>query len=68
MANISAMKNIKNLFNINIATYFLILTFCFTGLIKNIILIYIIVIFHELGHILIIKILRYKIIKIDIYF
>lgn len=67
MANISAMKNIKNLFNINIATYFLILTFCFTGLIKNIILIYIIVIFHELGHILIIKILRYKIIKIDIY-
>lgn len=61
------MKNTKTLLNINIATYFLILTFLFTGLIKNIILIYIIIIFHELGHILMIKLLHYKIIKVDIY-
>ncbi|MCM1053562.1 MAG: hypothetical protein NC483_06280 [Ruminococcus sp.] len=61
------MKNIKNSFNINLATYFLILTFLLTGLIKNIILIYLIVIFHELGHIFIIKLLKYKIIRVDIY-
>ena len=61
------MKSIKKLFNINLATYFLILTFLLTGLIKNIILIYLIVIIHELGHIFIIKILKYKIIKVDIY-
>jgi len=61
------MKNIKNLFKVNISTYFLILTFLFTGLIKNIILIYLIVIVHELGHIFIVKLLKYKIIKVDIY-
>ena len=61
------MKNIKNLFKINSATYILILTFLLTGLIKNIILIYLIVIIHELGHFFIIKILKYKIVKIDIY-
>ncbi|MBE6154023.1 MAG: hypothetical protein E7163_00390 [Firmicutes bacterium] len=61
------MKSIKNLFKVNISTYFLILTFLFTGLIKNIILIYLIVIVHELGHIFIVKLLKYKIIKVDIY-
>ena len=61
------MKNIWHLFNIHFSTYILILSFLFTGLIKNIILIYFIVLFHELGHILIIKILGYKIIKVDIY-
>lgn len=61
------MKNIKVLFKINPATYILILTFLFTGLIKNIILIYLIVIFHELGHIFIIKLLGYKIEKVEIY-
>jgi len=61
------MKSIKNLFKVNISIYFLILTFLFTGLIKNIILIYLIVIIHELGHIFIVKLLKYKIIKVDIY-
>ena len=61
------MKNIKHLFNIHISTYFLILSFLFTGLIKNIILIYIIVIFHELGHIFIIKLLGYKVHKVNNY-
>ena len=61
------MKNIWHLFNIHFSTYLLILSFLFTGLIKNIILIYLIVIFHELGHILIIKLLGYKILRVDIY-
>jgi len=61
------MKSTRTLLNINIATYFLILTFLFTGLIKNIILIYLIVIFHELGHLFIIKLLKYEVLKIDIY-
>lgn len=54
-------------FKINSATYFLILTFLLTGLIKNIIIIYLIVVIHELGHIFIIKKLKYKIIKVEIY-
>ena len=61
------MKNIWHLFNIHPSTYFLILSFLFTGYIKNIILIYVIVLFHEFGHILIIKLLGYKIIRVDIY-
>lgn len=67
MANIYLMKNIKNLFKINVATYFFILAFLFSGLIKNIILIYLIVIFHELGHIFMIKTLKYQVIRVDIY-
>lgn len=61
------MKNIWHLFNIHFSTYLLILSFLLTGLIKNIILIYLIVLFHELGHILIIKLLGYKILRVDIY-
>lgn len=67
MVNILVMKNIKAWFKINPATYFLILTFLFTGLIKNIIFIYLIVIIHECGHIFIIKLLGYKIKKVEIY-
>ena len=61
------MKNIWHLFNIHPATYFLILSFLFTGLIKNILIIYFIIIVHELGHIFIIKRLGYSIIRVDIY-
>lgn len=61
------MKNIRKIFKINFATYILILTFLLTGLIKNILLIYIIVIVHEIGHIFIARLLKYKIIKVEIY-
>ena len=61
------MKNIKNKFKINGATYGIILTFLLTGLIKNIILIYIIIIIHELGHIITIKGFHYQIKKVEIY-
>lgn len=54
-------------FKIHYTTYFLILTFLFTGYIKNVILIYMIILFHEFGHIFIIKILKYKIEKVEIY-
>ncbi len=67
MINLLAMKNIKTLFNIHLSTYFMILTFLLTGLIKNILLIYLIVIFHELGHITTIKMLGYSIKRVDIY-
>lgn len=67
MVNLLVMKSIWHLFNIHISTFFLILSFLVTGLIKNIILIYFIVLFHELGHIFIIKILGYKILRVDIY-
>ncbi len=67
MANLLAMKNIWHLFKIHPATYILILSFLFTGLIKNIILIYLIIFIHELGHVFIIKTLKYKILQIDIY-
>ncbi len=63
----NTLNHYKMKFKINSATYFLILSFLLTGLIKNIILIYIIVITHELGHVLIIKKLKYKITKIEIY-
>lgn len=61
------MKNIRSLFKINVATYFLILSFLLSGFIKNIIFIYLIVIVHELGHILLIKFYKENIVRVDIY-
>ena len=57
------MKNIK----VNSATlYFLLISFL-CGFIKNTIIIFGIVMFHELGHVFILKTLKYKINKITIY-
>lgn len=67
MGLILVMMSTKIKFKINIATYFLILSFLFTGFIKNIILIYAIVVFHEMGHVFIIKILKYEIEEVTIY-
>ena len=61
------MMNIRNWLVVNPATYFLVLTFLFTGLFKNILLIYLIVIVHEFGHIWIIKRLGFKILRVEIY-
>ncbi len=61
------MKNILTKFKINNATYLLIFTFLITGYIKNIILILIIVLFHELGHIFFLKKLDYTIDEVIIY-
>ncbi len=61
------MKNIFPKFKINSATYFLFLTFLSTGFIKNILLIFLIVIVHELGHIFFLKIFHYEIEKVEIF-
>lgn len=61
------MKNIQNKFKINIGTYFLLLIACFTGFYKNILLIFLIVIVHELGHILSIRKLEYNIESVEIF-
>ena len=61
------MKNILNKININIFTYIYFLICIFSGYIKNILIIFIIIFIHELGHILFIKLFKYKIINIDIY-
>lgn len=61
------MKNTKVKFKINSFTYVLILTALLTGFIKNISLILIIVIFHECGHILVLKHYEYEIEKVEIY-
>lgn len=61
------MKNILTKFKINSLTYFVLLSFLITGFIKNAILIFIIIIFHELGHIFFSKIFAYKIESVTIY-
>ena len=61
------MKNILTKFKINNATYLLIFTFLITGYIKNIILILIIILFHELGHIFFLKKLNFPIDEVIIY-
>ena len=61
------MKNIKAKFKMNSVTYLLILTALLTGFIKNISLILIIVIFHECGHIIVLKHYEYEIEKVEIY-
>lgn len=61
------MKNILNKININFLTYYFLIICFICGFIKNAIIIYFIVIIHELGHIIIIKLLKYEIIKIEIY-
>ncbi len=61
------MKNIKPLIKVHPSTYILILMFLLSGYFLNIILILIIVLFHELGHITITKLLKYKIKEVNIY-
>ncbi len=60
------MKNILKIININIYTYLFIIICIISGYIKNIVIIYIICIFHELGHILYIKLFKYKVVSIEI--
>lgn len=64
MVNILVMKK---LFNISYYTYLLLLISFLCGYIKNILIIYFIIIFHEIGHILLIKLCNYKILSINIY-
>ncbi len=61
------MKNILNKIKINYYTYFFILLCCICGYIKNIVIIFFICIFHEMGHVLFIKLFKYQIVKIEIF-
>ncbi len=61
------MRNIFSKTKINFLTYFIFLSFLLTGYIKNILLIFLIVFVHELGHILFLKCFRYKIVKVEFF-
>lgn len=61
------MKNIWGKWKINSLTYFCILSFLLTGFIKNIFLILLIVVIHELGHLFFLKLFHYEITKIEIF-
>lgn len=61
------MKNMLVKFKINNITYFMILSFLLTGFIKNILIILLIVLVHELGHIFFLKIFNYEILKVEIF-
>ena len=61
------MKNILNKININIFTYYFLIICFFCGFIKNAIIIFIIVIIHEIGHIMMIKLCCYNIERLNIY-
>ena len=61
------MKNILKLFKINIFTYIYFLLCLITGYIKESLIIFLIIIIHELGHLMISLILHYKVIKCELY-
>ncbi len=61
------MKNTYPKFKINETTYLMILSFLFTGFIKNCILIFTIILFHELGHIFFLKWFHYPVEKVEIF-
>lgn len=61
------MMNILKKFEINSSTYIFILLYFLCGFIKNIMVIYLIVIIHELGHVVMALLCRYKIKKVIIY-
>ena len=57
------MKNIS----IKPITYYFLLLCFLCGIIKNVLILFMIVIIHEIGHIITIKLFKYKIESIDIY-
>lgn len=61
------MKNILSKFNVDASTYILLLIYFLCGYIKATLIIYLIVIVHELGHIVISYFCGYKIKKVTIY-
>ncbi len=67
MENIEGMKTIFPKFKINPLTYIIVLSFLLTGFIKNIILIFSIVFFHELGHLFFLKIFHYEVVRVELF-
>lgn len=60
------MKNILNSLKVNPLVYFLLFLACTTGEIKRFLIILLIILTHEIGHILVAKFYKYKIIKIEL--
>ena len=67
MEILSHMKNIKIKFKINLTTYIFFLIAFLCGYFKNVLYIFFIVFFHELGHIFFIKLFHHKIVKVEFY-
>ena len=61
------MKSIFPKFKINAVTYFVFLSFLLTGFIKNILIIFLIIIIHELGHVFFLKYFHYEIERVEIF-
>lgn len=61
------MKIIKVPIKINIITYLFFLISFLCGYFKNVIYIFLIIFLHELGHVLIIKLFKYKIIEVEFF-
>ena len=61
------MKSIYHKFKINFLCYFIFLSFLLTGYIKNILFIFLIIVVHELGHILFLKRYGYTILKVELF-
>lgn len=57
----------KNILTINYFTYFYFFMAFLCGYFKNTLILFFIVLIHEFGHILIIKLFKYKIVKVTIY-
>ena len=57
----------KNIIKIDISTYFIILLYLISGHFKEVIILYIIIIIHELGHLFFIKLYNKNIIEIKLY-
>lgn len=61
------MKIIFKKLEIPIITYLFLLLSFLCGYFKNVIFVFFIVIFHELGHVFVIRLFHYKIIKVELY-
>ncbi len=61
------MKNISTKFKINSLSYFIFISFLLTGFIKNILLIFFIVLVHELGHLFFLKWFHYEVVQVEIF-
>lgn len=67
MGNQYPMKTIFPKFKINNISYFVFLSFLLTGYIKNALLIFLIILVHELGHVLFIRAFLYEIECVEIF-
>ena len=61
------MKNILNKIKINYYTYYFLILCFFCGLIKNVLILFMIVILHEIGHVITTLLCKYKIEKVEIF-